>query len=296
MNYSKEGAETLFLRKLYKLQKMKQIMDEPKSKKINLIVISVLVLLSFILLIILPIGPAILIILFPIIPILIYFILRLFMQSTFFKILLTFLIWLLILFLFAGYMYFSITGFVKDAQEKPLYLTFEDQDKILLAAKIMPQEKIPYQIVQKEEIKEGNINLILTEEFFDPIDEVTIQGFKIKKEQIILLIKSDNPQNAIKDLLPSQMKELGLENLIGDEITSNIKILALGLLTYETLRIEGTPYLLNSYKEKKIKLNGEPLSVNIILTLVPENLVKDILIPFPDLSKTLLENSDITYK
>ena len=255
--------------------------DTKRSKKIALIGLGILILVSVLLLIILPIGPAIFIILFPISLVLIYFILKIIIRSTFWNIFLTIILWALVLIIFSAYMYFSITNFIQDIQDKPLYVTLEKQDAILIALQILPGEKIPYKLIEQTINKDGGIEIILTEEFFSPIDKIELPGVHIEltKQQLFEIIESKNTEKILQNFLPPSMKSIPIDLVQKNSNMdlSQIKVIVLGLLIYETLNKEGTTYFVTAYKDNTLKIDGIPISIEILLTLIPESLIKEFL-------------------
>ncbi len=238
-----------------------------ESKKVIKITLVTTILLSIIGFIVLPILWSISLFLTIFLPILLYLGVYVWIKKRFASVIFSLSIWVNIIIILIpialGLIIWDISEFSKEFQEKPKYILLNDKDKILFGININSLDlngKDPIRILEKEEslrikneIKNKPKDKIIIEidkEIFRNINSIEIDNKTINKEEINRILESNN--NELKNIILLKLVE-------------------------EKLKTEGVKSLVNDLKENRISIYPKRLSVEILIRIIPANLIEDFI-------------------
>ena len=223
----------------------------------------------------------------------------------------TFSIWLnvmiLIIPIFGGLLAIDLMNFSKDFSNQPKYIALQDNNLVFgidLQTKtgsqfgtngfsVMTRQQLSetQNEINQKSIKE-KIVFIVKKEVFRNIDTVVVKDLgSVPKDTIFDLLKSDDPNKFLIDVLANNVQGIPPE-LVKQQFSKElgngdqIKTMALLLLTEATLEKEGPTYFIDELKNGNIKIYPERASLNILIKLLPAELVSSFLPAIPSLSSS----------
>ncbi len=237
-------------------------------------------------------------------PIILYILIYKWLDRWFAALVFSFSVWLNILVilipLIGGILAIDLYRFSQDFSSQNKYIALDDNGLIFgvnLNNNIASNnDKKPFTILTKIQLSQleaeiltkvnNKLIFVVDKSVFNSVDSITPPQLSItlKKEEIFKLLKSDDAALDTKNLLLNKASSVSLPPEIRNKISQqvnissdDIKISLIYLMLQDLLQKKGTDYLVHELKQGKIKVYPERTSLNLLIALVPENVIGDLL-------------------
>jgi energy-coupling factor transporter transmembrane protein EcfT len=264
---------------------------EKDSSKIAWIILGILVLISIILFIFIPLIISLLILFFLFLPAIIYILWYKLTSKWILSIFLTLLSMFLILIITIGLFALDLKNFSDDVMEKPKFVLLKENNELIFGFKIEGKSQPDLnstQTLNKEDLNsiqeeinkkvKDKIILVIDENFFKSVEKLKVPGVNLvlTKQQAFDLLKSDDPGSHIINILGfDQTTKLIVSQINKDFPNDKIKLLVFALVLTESVQEKDASFLLQEFKNKNLEIYPKRFSINLLIKVIPEDLVKD---------------------
>ncbi len=207
----------------------------------------------------------------------------------------TFSIWLniviIIIPIFAGLAALDLSDFSKEFEKNPKIIALLEDEEIVFAfqideislsgltgdgVQVLADEDVTIldREIRKNKVKDMVV-FVVKEELFNSVSQINVPDTEITltKEQVLELIKSDDPSNHISE-------ELNLNQAQFRKYGKNIGAFAMILLLEEVLEKDGPEVFVRELKNENILIYPKRFSVQLLIKIIPENIISQMgLIP-----------------
>ncbi|MBI2148345.1 hypothetical protein HYU23_01585 [Candidatus Woesearchaeota archaeon] len=299
------------------MEESKEVQSKIKSIGIAWITFIVVLLLTILTFILAPLFISGILFISVYLPAMLYILIYKWIKMGFASVFFAFSVWLniliLIIPLLGGILALDLMQFSEDFSNNPKYILLEDNN-LIFGLKLNINNKdsgeqfstltskqlieIENDIIQKNKDK---VIFVLKKEVFRNVNEIYIKDLKLTatKEDIFELLKSDDPIPILTDKLPKELTQGLSQEALKQQFqnTDQIKTMAFLLLLEKTLEKEGPKYLIDELKNGNIKIYPERISINILIKILPSDLISSYLPEIPSLSGSEIKNSEkiLTY-
>ncbi len=216
-------------------------------------------------------------------PVLLYILIYKWIKRWFAALVFGFSLWLnlmVILIPVTGFIIFlDVKDFADTFETSPKYLILQDKVPIVGVkfdsldnvdpSKLQSLNRQELSQVQAEINSEVKNKIIITvdKEVFRDITTVQVKelgGITFTKDELMQLLNSGN--------LPQTLSNLGINQPI-----EKVKVMTLLVLLQKTVETKGAEYLVNELKEGNIKIYPEKASVNLLIQIIPSDLINNVL-------------------